>query len=89
MTLTRAAEYIEARSEQQCITRMGHTPAVWYTGGSSHNDDRLVAIVDGADIRVSDGICTETYTGPRTRRAIDAYVRDWLAALWEDDDIAS
>jgi hypothetical protein len=56
----------------------------WYTGGSSHNDDRLTAqINDRGEIKVTDnGQCLETYTGELTPDAIDAYVEDWLESVW-------
>ena len=87
MKKSEAAEMIEAISEEMCITRIGHVPHAWITGGSAHNDDRLTAHVDDDDdIIVSDGNAVEPYRGDLTPAAIREYVSDWLHGLWQTDE---
>jgi hypothetical protein len=81
MDIYEAAEMIEKISEEICIKRLGYTPRIWYTSGSSHNDDRLTAIIEDGEIIVSDGNATETYYGDLTEDAIREYVIDWLDAI--------
>lgn len=76
-----AAEMIEKISEEMCIEHLGYTPSTWYTGGSSHNDDRLVARIEDGEIIVSDGNAVEPYTGALTGEAIREYVSGWLHTL--------
>jgi hypothetical protein len=84
MSAEETALYIEEYSERLCIERLGYTPAVWYQGGSGHNDDRLVAsLTPDGDILVTDGVETQIYAGSRTRPAVSLFVRDWLENLWE------
>lgn len=84
MTREAAAAYIEQYSAQRNDAHYG-IRASWthYTGGGSHNDDRLRAEVADEQIRVSDGCSYDTYRGPRTVAALRRYVDDWLAALWQ------
>lgn len=80
---------IERVSEQMCIDHLGHQPDIWYTGGSDHNDDRLVAVVEDGDVRVRDGGASEIYNGDLA--GVEKYVRDWLEKVWgaskELDDV--
>ena len=86
-----AVVLIEDYSEQLCIEHLGHTPSVWYTGGSSHNDDRLRATVrlnedEGEScISITDGTESQYYYGYMTEQAIMIFVRDWLENLWESN----
>ena len=84
MTAEETAVFIEELSEALCIERLGYTPATWYQGGSGHNDDRLIAVItsDG-DIRVTDGVETQIYSGSRTPDEVSLFVRDWLENLWQ------
>ena len=85
MTAEETAVFIEEYSEVLCIEHLGYTPAVWYQGGSGHNDDRLIAVVtEDGDIRVTDGVVTDFYSGPRTRHAVKRFVKDWLECLWDE-----
>jgi len=90
LTHDEAKRFIEDESERLCVARLGYIPAVWYTGGSDHNDDRLVADVDGNDLVVGDGNMREVYSGDLTEEALGSYVKDWLDMLWDshssDDD---
>ncbi|HZT71223.1 MAG TPA: hypothetical protein VFC10_15945 [Terriglobia bacterium] len=82
MTRTETAKAIERVSQEVCIQHLGYTPDTWYTGGTSHNDDRLTARVTAEGIRVSDSGTTEIYDGPRTMKAVREYVADWLSMVW-------
>ena len=85
MTAEETAVFIEEYSEALCIEHLGYEPAVWYQGGSEHNDDRLVAVVtEDGDIRVTDGVETQIYSGSRTRPAVSQFVKDWLENLWDE-----
>ena len=84
MTAEETALFIEEQSERLCIEHLGYTPATWYQGGPGHNDDRLEAIITAnGDIRVTDGVVTDIYSGSRTRPAVRRYVKDWLECLWD------
>lgn len=83
MTAEETALFIEEQSVRLCNEHLGHTPTNWYQGGPEHNDDRLVAIItEDGDIRVTDGVVTDIYSGSRTRHAVRRYVKDWLECLW-------
>jgi len=84
MTAEETALFIEEQSVRLCNEHLGYAPTNWYQGGPEHNDDRLVAIItaDG-DIRVTDGVVTDIYSGSRTRPAVRRYVKDWLECLWD------
>jgi len=84
MSAEETALFIEEQSVRLCNEHLGYTPTNWYQGGPEHNDDRLVAIItaDG-DIRVTDGVVTDIYSGSRTRPAVRRYVKDWLECLWD------
>ncbi len=85
MSAEETALFIEELSEALCIEHLGYTPAVWYQGGSGHNDDRLIAVVtEDGDIRVTDGVETQIYSGSRTRPAVSQFVKDWLENLWDE-----
>lgn len=72
---------IENESERQVVARLGYTPAVWYTGGPNHNDDRLRAEVrEDGTISVDDGATYEIYGGDMG--GVADYVSDWLDMLW-------
>jgi len=76
------ADEIAAASEKMCIERIGYRPPVWYTGGSSHNDDRLTAkVLSDGEIYVSDGNATERYDGGMD--GVEGYVADWLSDVWD------
>jgi signal-transduction protein with cAMP-binding, CBS, and nucleotidyltransferase domain len=80
-----AAEIIEEISEEMCIEHLGYTPCIWFTGGSSHNDDRLTATIQDGKIIVSDGNAVEPYTGALTGEAIREYVSGWLHTVWAEE----
>jgi hypothetical protein len=82
MKKEKAAEIIEQISEKMCIEHLGYNPHTWYTGGSSHNDDRLTAKIDDGEIIVSDGNAAEPYTGALTDEAMREFVADWLHTIW-------
>jgi hypothetical protein len=78
-----AAKLIESTATNLCRAHYEMGPQdEWFTGGPSHNDDRLTAevVVDG--IKVSDGNQSEYYTGPLEDAPIRDYVRDWLTDVW-------
>ena len=84
MTAEETALFIEEQSTRLCNEHLGYTPTNWYQGGPEHNDDRLVAIItEDGDIRVTDGVVTDIYSGSRTRPAVRRYVKDWLECLWD------
>ena len=85
MTTHEACKMIEEVSEKLCLDHYAmRSGDGWYTGGPSHNDDRLAARLVGDSIEVTDGNAVETYDGSREEDAIRAYVTDWLADLWAD-----
>ena len=84
MSAEETALFIEEYSEVLCIEHLGYEPAIWYQGGSEHNDDRLVAIVtEDGDISVTDGVETQIYSVSLTFLAVSQFVKDWLENLWE------
>ena len=85
MTAEETSLFIEEQSVRLCNEHLGYAPTNWYQGGPEHNDDRLVAMITACgDIRVTDGVVTDFYTGPRTRHAVRRYVKDWLDCLWDE-----
>jgi len=80
------AEAIETESRNQCIEHLGYVPETWYTGGSSHNDDRLSAYPEKRGnvwtVVVNDGCTYEEFKG--TLDQVPDFVSDWLSALWGD-----
>jgi hypothetical protein len=58
--------------------------SVHYTGGSDHNDDRLVCrVLSHRTVEVTDGNCTEKVTTDDldTTEKIESYVEDWMADI--------
>lgn len=72
---------IETVAEGQVIERLGYPPALWYYGGSQHNDYRLCCtVLDTGDIEVSDGVATEIVSpdGMDDLATVQGYVAEWL-----------
>ena len=81
------AEYIEAEAERQVIQRLGYTPAVWYTGGSDHNDNRLFAeITNKGRVRVKDTGYGAEIIGDMEANEANSYISDWLDNLFTRED---
>lgn len=95
MTNQELADLIEAESQRQNDAHYGITAAdPHYKGGENHNDDRLRTSVGDNSVRVTDGNDVEILTADPTGQSrtaiypadVPAYVANWLAAIWQDDD---
>ena len=82
---------IEDASEEACLRHLGYTPDTWSTGGSAHNDDRLLAAYSRASdtIEITDGVAYMSF--PRSHCATLAEWRKLAAELtaraWEDQEV--
>ena len=85
MTPQDLADMIEDVSARLCADHLGYTPAVWYTGGPSHNDDRLSAAVEGERVVVTDGQSYEMIAPSdyADESDVEGYVEGWLGTVWE------